>query len=108
MSTAIATETPHMREDESDIWFEPTKLGNEQNVLLKPLSTQEVRVLDPYSALRQLGEKERQRAIDSYWRKNGSIQVGETIINVLLFAMILWTAAFLFSMGLRMVMITAT
>lgn len=70
-----------------DIWQPTTKLTDDFSA-------------DPFAKLKQLNAYQRQRAIDSYWRKNNHVNIGETAINVLLFTVIMWIMAFLMSLGL--------
>ena len=65
-----------------------------------PLSGTELTAIDPFASLRRLSAGERQHSINAYWRKNNRVSVGETIVNVLLFTIIMWLMAFLMSLGL--------
>ena len=68
--------------------------------LVTPLSTSELLAIDPFASLRRLTDGERQHSINTYWRKNNHVSVGEAIVNVLLFTVVMWLMAFLMSLGL--------
>ena len=112
MSTTSPAVPAVDKKDQSDISVERiTKLTEPVNdgftmtrtlyeQLMVPLSGPELMALDPFAGLRRLNTGERQHAINAYWRKNNHISIGETIVNVLLFTIIMWIMAFLMSLGL--------
>ena len=111
MSTTSPAVPAVGRKDQSDISIERiTKLTEPVNdlpmaralreQLMVPLSVSELMAPDPFAGLKRLGPGERQHAINAYWRKNNHVSIGETIVNVLLFTIIMWIMAFLMSLGL--------
>ena len=82
-----------VRKDQSDISERVTKLT-------EPVNDLELTAIDSFAGLKRLGPGERRHAINAYWRKINHVSVGETIVNVLLFTIIMWIMAFLMSLGL--------
>ena len=85
-----------VRKDQSDISVRVTKLTEPVN----DLSSAELTAIDSFAGLKRLGPGERRHAINAYWRKINHVSVGETVVNVLLFTIIMWIMAFLMSLGL--------
>ena len=114
MSTTSPITAEVDKNDQSDIFPKTTKLTEPINdlpedftispglreQLILPLSDIEMTSIDPFADLKRLDRVEREYIIDSYWRNNNHVDIPESIVNVLLFTIIMWMVAFLMSLGL--------